>query len=75
MHDLDDLLRGVQRLRDLDAHRALADAADKAADDGEVDVGFEKGEADLAQHLVDVGGRQRPPLAETGEDAVETVGE
>ena len=73
--DLDDLLRGVQGLGDLDTDGALTDTTDEVADNGEVDVGLEEGEADLTQHLVDVGGREGHPFAEPGEDAVETVGE
>ena len=53
--DLDDLLGRVERLGELGAEALLADARDEAADDREVDVGLEQGEADLAQHLVDVG--------------------
>ena len=75
MDDLDDLLRRVEGLRDLDAHGALADAPDQVAHDGEVDVGLEQGDADLAEDLVDVVRGQRAALAEPGEDAVEAVRE
>ena len=53
----------------------LADAGDEAADDLEVDVGLEQGEADLAQDLVDLGLAEAAPAPEALEDAVETVGE
>ena len=43
-------------------------------DDHEVDVGLEEGEADLAQHLVDVGLAQRPLAAQPGEDPLEAIG-
>ena len=46
--DLDDLLRRVQRLRDLRAERPLLDRGDELADDGQRDVGLEQRDADLA---------------------------
>ena len=70
-----DLLGGVQRLGELDADGLLADPGDEAADDLEVDVGLEQGEADLAEDLVDVGLGQAALAAKPLEDAIEPVGE
>ena len=52
--DLDDLLGGREGGGDLGAEGAVADVVDELGDDGEVDVGFDEGEADLAQGLADV---------------------
>ena len=46
--DLDDLLRRVQRGRDLGAEGALADRSGEGLDRGKGDVGVEEGAADLA---------------------------
>ena len=54
---------------------ALADAGHEVADDLEVDVGLEQGEADLPQDLVDLGLAEPAPAPEAGEDALEPVGE
>lgn len=72
---LDDLLAGVQRLRDIGADELFTDAADQRTDHGEVDVGFEECNAYFAEYLVDIGLGQAAFAAELGEDAVETVGE
>src|SRR5207237_8133758 len=48
MDDLHDLLAGGEALQDVIAQRLLADACDEVADDGEVDVRFEQGAAELA---------------------------
>ncbi len=53
MDDLHDLLAGREALQHLLAERALAHALDERADDLEVDVGFEQGEADLAHRARD----------------------
>ena len=66
---------GAQRLAQLLADAALADAGDEVLDHLEVDVGLEQRQADLAQHLVDVGFAEAAAAAEPGEDAVEPVGE
>ncbi len=73
VHDLDDLLTGVEGFGDLNAHGALADAADEGLDDLEVDVGLEQGEADLAQALVDLLLGQALGAPEAVEDGVESV--
>ena len=59
----------------LGADGALADAGDEAADDLEVDVGLEQGEADLAQDLVDLGLAEAALAAEALEDPVEAIGQ
>ena len=51
--DLHDLLAGRQALEDLLAERLLAHARDEVADDGEVDVGLEQREPDLAHRARD----------------------
>jgi hypothetical protein len=73
--DLLDLQRGVERPRELLAHGTVADAALHRLDDRQVDVGLEQRQADLAEHLVDVGLGQPALAAQAGEDAVETVAE
>ena len=57
--DLDDLLRG-RRLLDRSASTHCSLMRDEALDDLEVDVGLEQGEADLTEHLVDLGSPRRP---------------
>lgn len=52
--DFDDLFRRAERGGDLLAHGAGADVLDEFVDDGEVDVGLEEGEADLAEGVGDV---------------------
>ena len=52
--DLYDLLGGRERGRDFFAEGAGADVLDELVDDGEVDVGLEEGEADLAEGVGDV---------------------
>ena len=54
--------------------RPLLDPGDEAADDLEVDVGLEQGDADLAEDLVDVGLGEAALAAEALEDALEAVG-
>ena len=61
LHDLDDLLGGVERLADLGAEGALAHRAGEPLDDGQRDVGVEQGEADVADRRVDVGLRRAGP--------------
>ena len=73
--DLDDLLRRVQRLRQVHADGALADAVEHRADDLEVDVRLEQRDPDLAQDLVDVLLAEPPLAAELLEDPVEPVGQ
>jgi len=58
---------------EIGADRSLPDAGHQAAHHGEVDVGLEQGEADLAQDLVDIGLAEATLAAELLEDAVETV--
>ena len=53
MDDLHDLLAGREALQDVVAERLLAYAPDEVADDGEVDIGLEQGEADLAHRARD----------------------
>ena len=55
VHDLDDLLRGVQRLRDLHARGAFLDPRDELPHHGQRDVRLEQGDANLAGGRVNVG--------------------
>src|SRR5262249_54506827 len=71
--DLHDLLAGGQALEDLLAERFLADARDEIPDDGEVDVGFEQREADLAHRARDRLLVELPLLPEVAEGALELV--
>jgi len=52
--DFDDLLGGGEGGGDFFAESAGADVLDELVDDGEVDVGLEEGEADLAEGVGDV---------------------
>jgi hypothetical protein len=52
--DLYDLFGGAEGGGDLFAHGAGADVLDELGDDGQVDVGLEEGEADLAEGVGDV---------------------
>ena len=54
MDDFDDLLGGREGGGDLLAKGADADVLDEFGDDGEVDVGLDEGEADLAEGVADV---------------------
>ena len=71
--DVDDLLRRVQRLVELDPDAPLPDPGDQPADDLEVDVGLEQGQADLAQDLVDIVLAEAAAPAHALEDPVEAV--
>jgi hypothetical protein len=52
VHDLDDLLAGAERLRDLGPRCPLAHVGDELLYDGVVHVGLEEREADLARYLL-----------------------
>lgn len=54
VHDLQDLLRGVQRPRDIGTEGTLLDVLDERPDDGEGHVRFQEGDPDLARGGVDV---------------------
>src|SRR5947208_16939907 len=74
MHDLHDLLTGREALQHLFAERALPHVGDEIADDGEVDVGFEEREADLAHRAGDRFLVELSLLAKVAESALELVG-
>jgi hypothetical protein len=73
--DLDDLLRRREALGQVGAHAGLADAPDEVAYHAHVDIGFEQRDANLAQHLLDVGLAESTLAAKTLEDAFEPIGE
>ena len=73
--DLHDLLAGSQALQHRLAERLLADAGDEVTDDGEVDVGFEQREPDLAHRTRDRLLVERSLLPEVAEGALQLVGE
>src|SRR5439155_4913603 len=75
VHDLDDLLRRREALRQVGADALLLDASDEALYDLEVDVGLEQREPDLAQDLVDLGLAHTAAASQAREDRVEAVGE
>jgi hypothetical protein len=73
--DLDDLLRRVERLRDLGRQRPLPDGGGELAHHRQGDIGVEEGAADLADGRVDVR-RREPTLAAEGlEGRREAVGQ
>ena len=73
--DLDDLLGGGEGGGDLGAQGLGADVFDEVAGDVEVDVGFEQGDADLAEGFVDVLVGEGALAAEGLEGALEFFGE
>ena len=73
--DLDDLLGGGEGGGDLRAEGLGADFFDEVAGYVEVDVGFEEGDADLAESFVDVLVGEGALAAEGLEGALEFVGE
>ena len=73
--DLDDLLAGRERGEDFGADGLFANVFDEVADDVEVNVGFEQGDANLAESFGDVFFSERALAAEGLEDALEFVGE
>src|SRR5690606_39004189 len=75
VHDLHDLLRGIQRLVDLVAQRTLAHLRGEVLDDDERDVGIEQRTTDLADGAVDVGGAQLSLRTQIAEGLGEPIGE
>ena len=73
--DADDLLAGRDRLQHLGPEGALADAGDEVADDLEVDVGLEQGDAHLAQRRVEVVLGDAAAAAEAAEGGLQTFAE
>jgi len=73
VHDLHDLLRGGQRGEDVLADGLLLDAVDEGADDLEVDVRLQEGDADLAKRLLDVLLGQATAPAELVEDRLKRL--
>ena len=69
--DLDDLLGGRERGEHFGADGFGADVLDELADDVEVDVGFEQGDADFAQGFGDVFFGERALAAEVLEGALQ----
>ena len=55
MHDLDDLLAGLDSVEHVGADRLLAHAGNEGLDDLVVDIGLQQGKPDLAQGDVKVG--------------------
>ena len=72
-HHLHDVLPRRQRLEDVLADGLFADAVDEALDDLEVDVGFEEGQANLAEGLEDILLRQPAVSAEPVENTREAT--
>ena len=73
MHDLDDLLRRVERLVHLRAAGTLLEPTDEGLDHRQRDVGLEQGETDLARGGVDVGIGEFALAPELREDPGEAV--
>ena len=73
--DFDDLLGGGEGGGDLPPMALVADVVDDVGDDGEVDVGLEEGEADLAEGVGDVFVGDGALAAEGLEGALELVAE
>ena len=73
--DLDDLLGGGEVLGKLGPGAPRADPLDEVLDDGEIDVGLEQGDADLAENLGDLGVAEPAAAAKAREDSVETIGQ
>ena len=73
VHDLHDLLAGVEPLQHVLAARALLDLGDEVLDDLEVDVGLEQRETDLAHGLRDLLVVEPALAAEVAERVLELV--
>ena len=73
--DLDDLLGRGEVLGKLGARAPRADPFDEILDDGEVDVGLEKRDPDLAEDLGNFGVAESSAAAKAREDPLETVGQ
>lgn len=73
--DLDELLGGGERGGDLGAHGAGADVLDEGVDDGEVHVGLEESNADLAEGVADVFVGDGALATEVFEGTLELIGE
>jgi hypothetical protein len=54
MHDLHDLLRAGDRFEDALADRTLANGGDELADDLQVHVGFQEGDANVTEGFVQI---------------------
>ena len=68
--DLDDLLSGIERLRDLSAKGALLDLVVELPHHREVRIGVEQGQADLSQSFIEVTLGKASPAAEPAEHAL-----
>ena len=75
VHDLDDLLAGIEAVEHIAAHRALAHARHEVLDHAEVDVGLEQREAHLAQRSIDVRLGYPAAAGQLAEDAAESFRE
>jgi len=73
VNDFDDLLGGAEGSGDFFADGAGADVLDQLVDDGEVDIGLEEGESDLAERFGDVLVGDRALAAETFKRTLEFV--
>ena len=67
-HDADDRLVGGEGAEHVLTHRLLLDAGDELLRNLEVDVGFKKSDAYLAEHLRNVLFRKAALLRDLGED-------
>ena len=54
MDELDEVLVGSEAAEDVLAERVAFDRVDEVSNDGDVDVGFEEREANVAQRFLDV---------------------
>lgn len=75
VHNLDDLLTGVQRSGNLGAKRPRLDLGAEIADDRQCDVGIEQRNPNLADGLVNVGLAESPLAPKLLEGCAEAVGQ
>ena len=75
MDDLHHLLGGGDRSEDLVPDRLVLHAVDEAANDLEVDVGFQQRHPDLPERLLDVVLREPTPAAQTVEHGLQSRAE
>src|SRR4029450_1216445 len=68
VNDLNDLFSGLDALDDLLTDGLALDLVDEISRHLEIDVGIEKGEADLAERLRDVGFGDSPQAAQVPKD-------
>jgi hypothetical protein len=74
VHDLDDLLAGVEALEHVGTDRPRPHAGDELLDHPEIDVSLEQGQPHLAHGGIDVGLADPAAATQAGECVAQAVG-